>query len=145
MPDGIYLNAETLPEEELAVKIKEAIQVKEKYYDYFRWHRYYSYQFTAESGDTDSLCAFCAFLNDESKRTQRRVYARFTKWWNEYSVPNQTDDIIVKYEDSGLNVKSYVTYRDKKPDQRSSNTATVSTLQEVGNFVNDFWNYYFEK
>lgn len=56
MPDGIYINAETLPKEELAVKIKEAIEDNQKYYDNFRWHRYYSYQYTSESSDTDSPC-----------------------------------------------------------------------------------------
>lgn len=77
MPYGIYLDGNILSEEKVAEKINEAIQDKQKYYDYFRWHQYYTYQFTAESGDTDPLCSFCAFLNDESKRNQRRVYARF--------------------------------------------------------------------
>lgn len=142
MPDGIYLNAETLSEEELAVKIKEAVQDKQKYYDYFRWHRYYTYQFSAESRDSDPLCQFCAYLNDESKRSQRRVYSGFTKWWNDYSKPNDTDNIIERYEDSDPHFKSYISFRDKLPVKVS---ATASAFQEIGSFVGDVYHYYFEK
>lgn len=141
MPDGIYLNGNLLSEDTLAEKMNEVIQDKQKYYDYFRWHQYYTYQFTAESGDTDPLCSFCALLNDESKRNQRRVYARFDKWWNEFRTQNDTEEIIVKYDDSGPHIKSIVTYREQKVEPKT--IATPSTWQNVNNIFDDFMNYVF--
>lgn len=141
MPDGIYLDGNILSEETLAEKINELIQDKQKYYDYFRWHQYYNYQFTAESGDTDPLCSFCAFLNDESNRNKRRVYARFDKWWNEFRTQNDTDDIIVKYDDSGPYIKSIITYRELKLEPMK--ITTPSTWQDVNNIFDDFLNFAF--
>lgn len=140
IPDGFYLNGNILSEEEVAAKINEAVQDKRKYYDYFRWHRYYTYQSTY-GGDIDSLCAFCAFLNDNSIRTKRRVYTRIDKWWNDYRPQNTTENFIVNYEDSGPYIKSVVSYREQNNEMHQM--TTISTLDNVNNFLTDLFNYYF--
>lgn len=135
MPDGIYLNAKTLGQEQLAWKMNELIRDKEKYYDYFRWHGHYSYHSASESADTDPICAFCAFLNDIDKRSERRVYSRFSLWWNE----NLEDSAIVTYENSDPTYKAhYIRYTNTNP------LPTVSVLQNVGQFVGQLYNYYFD-
>lgn len=140
MPKGIYLNGNTMSEEEVAEKMNDAIKKKEIYYDYFRWHQYYNYS-TAEGTDADPLCNFCAMLNDQSVRNQRRVYARFNKWWNEYRSLNDEDDIIVKYEDSGSYIKSVLTFRE--PTFVVKTVVPTSTIEVVNSFIADIINYYF--
>lgn len=135
MPDGIYLNAKALGQEQLAWKMNELIKDKEKYYDYFRWHEHYSYHHASESADTDPLCAFCAFLNDVNKRSERQVYARFSLWWNE----NLQDNAVVRYENSDPAYKAfYIKYGNTNP------LTTVSVLQNVGQFAGQLYNYYFD-
>lgn len=136
MPDGIYFDVTKFTEGELASKMNELIQDKEKYYDMFKWHDYYSYHSIAESGETDPLCAFCAFLNDDSRRIKRRVYARFTDWWNNLIMANDT---IVEYEDSGPKIKSYFSF---KPAKLERIAVTASLLNGVNDFVDKIYNYY---
>lgn len=143
MPDGIYLNGNFLTEEEIAEKINEAVQDKQKYYNYFRWHRYYTYQLMSDVGDKDPLCEFCAFLNNEAIRNQRRVYAGFTKWWNESGNHKDMEGIIVKYEDSGRYIKSVVSYRHKKSEM--STDYAPSAVEQVNSFIGELFNYYFDK
>lgn len=140
MPAGIYLNGNVLKEEEVADKMMEAIHDKQKYYDYFRWRHYYSY-FPTEGGGSDPLCTLCALLNDESVRNQRRVYARFTQWWNDYRSQTELEDFIVKYEDSGPYIKSVLTYRENKVEQKAWETPT--TLELVNDFFGDLFSYFF--
>lgn len=134
MPDGIYLNANVLEEEEMARKMNELIRDKEKYYDYFKWHRYYSYYDATDSADTDPGCAFCAFMNNKTKRSERRVYARFTQWWNDGS----KDDPIIWYDRSVPDEKAFYIVR---PNAKS---VTTSVLQSVGEFVDKLYNFYFD-
>lgn len=142
MPDGIYLNSNFLTEEEVAAKINEAIQDKQKYHDYFRWRRYYTYQFISDVGENDPLCEFCALLNNEAFRNQRRVYAGFTKWWNEDDNHKDTEGIIVKYEESASHIKSFISYRHKNIDMTTDEAP--SALEGVNNFVGDLFSYYFD-
>lgn len=142
MPDGVYLNGNFLNEEDIAAKINEAIQDKQKYYNYFRWHRYYTYQFIEDVGENDPLCEFCALLNNEASRNERRVYAGFTKWWNENDNHKDMEGIIVKYEDSAPHIKSFISYRQKKIEMAPDETP--SALEGVNNFVGDVLNYYFD-
>lgn len=140
LPNGIYLNSNTMSEDEVAAMMNEAILDKQKYYDYFKWHRYYSYHQVHGIND-DTLCSFCALLNDESARNQRRVYARFDKWWNEYRSENDSEDIIVKYDDSAPHIKSILTYREPKVEVKT--VESPSTLDKVNNFIADLFGYYF--
>lgn len=136
MPDGIYLNANEIGEEEIAKRINDAIQDKEKYYDYFKWHNHYSYHNIYESADTDRLCALCAFLNNRTVRNARRVYAHITQWWNEKE--NPTEDPIVWYESATPgSIHYYRTY----PKKNKPSPPTV--IDNVGKFVEELYNYYF--
>lgn len=79
MPDGMYLDAVALGEEKLARKMYDVIADKNKYYDYFKWHRYYSFHATNDSADTDEVCAFCAFLNH--RKPMNRTQERNVRYW----------------------------------------------------------------
>lgn len=56
----------------------EIIANRERYYEYFKWHRYYSFHSTEEYGFTDEICALCEVLNDKSEN----IYVDFVTWWN---------------------------------------------------------------
>lgn len=113
MPTGSYLNAFILNAGDLAREISDSIKSKDKYYNFFKWHSYYSYHPPAESADTDPLCKFCAFLNNASTRHRRRVYERFTQWWNEFE---HKKNAVIKpspikiYEHSNTHNISYYIY-----------------------------------
>lgn len=141
IPEGAYLNGNILSEEKVAEAINEAIQDKRKYYDYFRWRQYYTYHYT-DGGDTDPLCEFCAFLNDESVRNKRRVYAHFDKWWNEFRRQRSAEGIIVHFEDSASYIKGVVTYREPKPNENEPKTPP-SVLENINNLIDDVLNYFF--
>lgn len=81
MPEGMYLNANDLEVENLAKIMNESIHDKKKYYDFFRWHRYYSIHDPRESPDSDEICSFCAFLNDKSQINKKSVYMNITQFW----------------------------------------------------------------
>lgn len=80
MPDGMYLDAFALGEEKLANKMNDIIGDKNKYYDYFKWHRYYSFHATNDSADTDEICAFCAFVNNNNEMYKTREHT-IGDWW----------------------------------------------------------------
>lgn len=135
MPDGIYLNANLIGEEQMASKMNELIHDKEKYYDFFKWHGYYSYHDVTESADSNRLCGLCAFLNNMTMRSQRRVYTHLTQWWNE----DKVDNPIFWYETAIPNAKAF--YR-KYPNKHTAESPSL--LQHVGQFVDQIYNYYFE-
>lgn len=139
MPDGIYLNAGELGQEELARQINEYIHDKEKYYDLFKWREYYSYHEISESADTNHLCAFCAVLNNATVRSQRRVYAHMFEWWNSIKT---VENAIVLYDNADPKDKGTIT----KPRYRMVQTSSTVNpiLQNVGKFVDQIYNYYFE-
>lgn len=137
MPDGIYLNANEIEEEEMAKKINDAVQDKEKYYDYFKWHNHYSYHDIYESADTDRLCALCAFLNNATVKSARRVYAHISQWWNE--VENPTVNHIFTYESAYPGSKKYYKIYPKK-----NKPTSPSVIQNVGQFVEQLYNHYFD-
>lgn len=82
LPNYSYLDATEHTPRELAKAMQDIINHKEKYFDYFRWHKYYSFHDPYKSADTDDYCAFCTLLNDVGKRRERSVYTHFGKWWN---------------------------------------------------------------
>lgn len=122
----------------------DIIKDKKTYYDFFKFHRYYTFQAPAENVDTDPLCGFCAFVNDETVRNTRRTYAQFRKWWNRVDEKiNETVGMIVQYESSGSRIKGLITYREK--NVKINEGTTHSAIESVGNFVDDLINYYFQK
>lgn len=134
MPDGSYLNANVIGEEEMAMKMDNLIRDKEEYYKYFKWHEYYTYHDATDSADTDPVCAFCAFMNNMTRRSERRAYARFTQWWNEGS----KDNPLVWYKQSNPKEKAFYMAR------HNVKFVTTSALQEVNQFVENLYNYYFD-
>lgn len=82
MPHGSYLNAYVLGPKKLAKTMNDIIKNNDRYYDFFRWHRYYSLHEPVENADTDQVCNFCAYLNDESNRQETNVYENIIEFWS---------------------------------------------------------------
>lgn len=82
LPPGSYLNAYALGAKKLAKTMNDIINDKEKYYDFFRWHEYYSFHAPNESADTDEVCGFCAYLNDEKRKYETFVYDNISEFWS---------------------------------------------------------------
>lgn len=87
MPNGIYLNALTLGVQELAKEMNDIILEPRRYYDFFKWHGYYTFQHTADDEYRDAVCGLCAVLNNKTRKEQRRVYSNITEWWNSPGTP----------------------------------------------------------
>lgn len=62
--------------------MNDTIYDKEKYYEFFKWHRYYTFHEPSDSPDSDEICAFCALLNDKSRIHTRSVYTRINNFWH---------------------------------------------------------------
>lgn len=82
MPDGIYLNAKALGVEEVAEQMNDLIHNPPRYYDFFKWHSYYSFHDTDDDQYRNAVCGLCALLNNRTRRVQRTVYTNITEWWN---------------------------------------------------------------
>lgn len=85
MPEGIYLDALKLGVERLAKEMNDIINHPPRYYDFFKWHAYYSYHATAENKYRESVCAFCAFLNKNTNVYKKTIYNNVKEWWKKFS------------------------------------------------------------
>lgn len=92
MPDGMYLNAREFGPKKLAKTMSEIILDQKKYYDFFKWHKYYSFHDTDEFLQRDGICAFCALLNNRTRRDQIIVHKLITKFWNVLPPPFKLAD-----------------------------------------------------
>lgn len=116
MPPGMYLDALAFGPEALAVKMNDVITHKQKYYDFFKWHRYYSFHDPGESADSDPLCRFCEFLNKRIEINETKVYPDIIRWFNE---------------------------KKERPKQLSAPVPTsLAPIQAIGQFISDILNYY---
>lgn len=96
MPDGIYLNGNTLGPAKVAHAMLDAIYNKEKYFEYFKWHGYYSFHYPGENDFYDEICGLCALLNNKTVMEQKTVRST-NVWWNEWrDGPPKTDDNYMK-------------------------------------------------
>ncbi|KAJ8728288.1 hypothetical protein PYW08_016673 [Mythimna loreyi] len=86
MPEGMYLNARTVPEKELVQKMVDIINNKEKYYDFFKWHNHYTYHNIDETPESDTYCNFCKKVNDPDFMNQITVRKDLVRWWNGWNV-----------------------------------------------------------
>lgn len=105
MPKGIYLNAWTLGPKLLAQKMNTIINDKNKYYNFFKWHGYYTFHYTGEDNYHREVCGLCEFLNNRSPIIQRRVFSNITQWWNEAPTATTTETpmfVIAEDEDNTL-------------------------------------------
>lgn len=55
-----------------------------KYYDFFKWQRYYTLQPQGDTPEMNDICGFCTYLNEIKREFlyKRRVYTNITKFWN---------------------------------------------------------------
>lgn len=81
MPEGIFLDANKLAPHQMAEKMIEIMNDINKYYQFFKWHEYYSFHSTNEDRFNREVCSLCAFLNNNKDRTN--VYENIVEWWNE--------------------------------------------------------------
>lgn len=89
MANHMYLNAREMSPHKLANLMNEIILNQTKYFNYFKWKKYYTYHFKWESSDTDDYCHFCEILNDEKIFKQISIYKLFNKWWNPADMCNK--------------------------------------------------------
>lgn len=82
MPEGSYINAVELGPEKLAKEMADIIKNKTRYYDFFRFHRYYSLHDCNEKPDSDVICNFCAYCN-ENLKSNITIHEDITRWYNE--------------------------------------------------------------
>lgn len=94
MPDGIYLNALTLGVKGLAKEMNDIILNPQRYYDFFKWHRYYTFHQTADDEYHFQVCGLCAMLNNKTRREQRTVHRYITEWWNSEGLPYTATFVI---------------------------------------------------
>lgn len=103
MPEGIYLDASVLDPFNMAARITDIINDKNKYYEFFKWHEYYSYHFSGENRYSAELCRFCAFLNNSMNKTS--TYKNITEWWNEFSPAWPTAKYVpMRYTDPAASI-----------------------------------------
>lgn len=93
MPDEIYLNAQEFGAQGLAKKMDDIIRDPQIYFNFFKWHGYYSFLNSDEDNYHDAICAFCALLNNKTRRDQRTAYKYITKWWNGENESSNITDI----------------------------------------------------
>lgn len=62
--------------------MNDTIYNKDKYYDFFKWHRYYSFHDPSEFPETDEICALCTFLNKERSTNKISVYENIYAFWS---------------------------------------------------------------
>ncbi|XP_053611854.1 alpha-(1,3)-fucosyltransferase C-like isoform X3 [Plodia interpunctella] len=80
LPPGSYLNARELGPENLAVTMKEIIDNRTRYHDFFRWRNHFKYK----QGENDTeICNICTALNDPRKVGTPNLYENFRDWWYE--------------------------------------------------------------
>ncbi|XP_053611905.1 alpha-(1,3)-fucosyltransferase C-like [Plodia interpunctella] len=79
LPPGSYINARELDPELLASTMKDIIENRTRFYDYFRWRNHFRYK----RGENDSeICNICTALN-EGKAYNINLRDGFREWWNE--------------------------------------------------------------
>lgn len=61
--------------------MNDTIHNKDKYYDFFKWRRYYSLNDPSETPETDNICEFCSYLNNEKNSDKINVYEDLTVFW----------------------------------------------------------------
>lgn len=63
--------------------MNNTIYNRKKYYDFFKWHRFYSLQDPSESPETDNVCTFCAFLNELKKEHFKRTVSNICNFFDD--------------------------------------------------------------
>lgn len=66
----------------LAKEMNDIILDPQRYFDFFKWHGYYSFHATANDKYRQTVCELCAFLNSYRRKNLRKAYKDIDKWWN---------------------------------------------------------------
>nr|XP_053611652.1 alpha-(1,3)-fucosyltransferase C-like [Plodia interpunctella] len=77
LPPGSYLDANQLSPIELARTMKEIIENKTRYYDYFRWRNHFVYKYGENASE---ICNVCTALNKDIP-TNLNLRNGFRFWW----------------------------------------------------------------
>lgn len=143
MPNGTYLDARALGPAKLAKEINDIIKDKKRYYDFFRWRRYYRYDASSDNADSDGICALCTALNNVARSNERRVYARFREWWNELQDGGTHNNPIVKLPPKDRNT---IVYKSTEIARTAiiRPTSTPTLFQTFTQFFGNLYSYYFE-
>lgn len=66
------------------MEMNDIINDPPRYYDFFRWHGYYTFHDTGDDNYTYTVCELCAFLNNAIQQRNKtvRVYNNIGDWWN---------------------------------------------------------------
>lgn len=84
--------------------MNEIINDKRKYYEFFKWHDYYSFHFSGEDHHSREFCALCAYLNNSKNKTG--IMYNITLWWNvdwpplwkeEIEEPNEVEKFVSNF------------------------------------------------
>lgn len=143
MPNGTYLDARDLGPVKLAKEINDIIKDKKRYYDFFRWRRYYRYDSSSDKADSDGICALCTALNKAARSNERRVYARFREWWNELRDGGTHDNPIAKLPPKERNTIDYKT-TEVLEIVTIGPTCSPTLFQSLSQFIGNLYSYYFE-
>lgn len=122
MPDGIYLDARALGPTKLAKEMIDIMYNKTRYYEFFKWHGYYSFHYTGENNFHYEICGLCALLNNKTRMNEKKNY-RTNFWWNEWynGIPHTTEGLMRLLIDD-----------DNKP-------------AGIAGLVSNIYNYFFDK
>lgn len=111
----------------------------QRYFDFFKWHGYYSFHETAKDKYRQTVCEFCAFLNSYKRKNIRKTYKDIGKWWN---VQPPTHIIAVRSISDMLPdfVSSFIA--------RTSAVSTAVTVEErtshISSLVSDALQYFLD-
>lgn len=78
----MYLNANVLEAKQLAKKMNKTIHRKSKYYEFFKWHHYYSFHYPDASPDSDHICTMCSIFNIIKQTQLISTYEQITEFWD---------------------------------------------------------------
>lgn len=91
IPDGIYLNAKVLGPQKLAKVMNNTIYRKSRYYNYFKWHHYYTFHYPEESPDSDHICQMCTIFNIIKQMQATSSYMNINSFWRNYNNKTSSD------------------------------------------------------
>lgn len=82
MPKGIYLDGNKLGPERLAKQMDRIINDMEQYYEFFKWHGYYSFHVAYEDRYQREVCALCELFNNKTRMNTISIWHNIVEWWN---------------------------------------------------------------
>lgn len=82
--------------------MNKTIYHKSRYYDYFKWHHYYSYHYPDEFPESDPVCEMCATFNLRKQSHARSSHMNISSFWdpNNKKVSNTSR---LKFQNSKVN------------------------------------------